>query len=121
MTTVSVLAPVLTILPGLATFTAHQRTKEVAIRKVIGSKVSAIFLLLLKEYLIVTGVAIVIAASLVYFLMQDWVNSFPYQTKIGAGVFVLAGLIVSGISILTVSYQTLKVATANPVNSLRYE
>lgn len=106
---------------GLATFTAHQRTKEVAIRKVLGSKVSTIFFLLLREYLMVIGIAIIIATPVVYFLMQDWINSFPYQTKIGAGVFVLAGLTVLGISILTVSYQTLKVATANPVKSLRYE
>lgn len=106
---------------GLATFTAHQRTKEVAIRKVLGSKVSSIFLLLLKDYLLIIVLAIVVAAPLVYFLMQDWINGFPYQTRIGAGVFLLAGLAVLIISVLTVSYQTLKVATSNPVRSLRHE
>ncbi len=122
-TTFSVLAVVVGCLGllGLATFTAHQRTKEVAIRKVLGSRVSAIFVLLLKEYLVVIGIAILVAAPVVYFLMQNWINGFPYQTQIGVGVFVLAGLVVLGIAILTVSYQTLKVASANPVRSLRYE
>lgn len=106
---------------GLATFTAQQRTKEIAIRKVLGSKVAGIFVLLLKDYLIVIGIAIVVSSPLVYFFMTDWINGFPYQTKIGAGVFVVAGLAVMVISVLTVSFQTLKVATTNPVRSLRNE
>jgi putative ABC transport system permease protein len=106
---------------GLATFTAQQRTKEIAIRKVLGSKVAGIFLLLLKDYLMIIGIAIVVSSPIVYFLMQNWINGFPYQTTIGVDVFALAGLVVVVISVLTVSFQTLKVATANPVKSLRSE
>ncbi|CAD5251893.1 MULTISPECIES: ABC transporter permease [unclassified Imperialibacter] len=106
---------------GLATFTAQQRTKEIAIRKVLGSKVVGIFFLLLKDYLIIIGIAIVASAPIVYFLMQNWINDFPYQTEIGIDVFALAGLAVLVISVLTVSFQTMKVATANPVRSLRNE
>tara|TARA_R110002012_G_scaffold232845_1_gene405700 strand:+ start:1500 stop:3965 length:2466 start_codon:yes stop_codon:yes gene_type:complete len=106
---------------GLATFTAQQRTKEIAIRKVLGSKVAGIFFLLLKDYLIIIGIAIVASAPIVYFFMQNWINDFPYQTEIGIDVFVLAGLAVLVISVLTVSFQTMKVATANPVRSLRNE
>jgi putative ABC transport system permease protein len=88
---------------------------------VLGSKVVGIFFLLLKDYLIIIGIAIVASAPIVYFLMQNWINDFPYQTEIGIDVFVLAGLAVLVISVLTVSFQTMKVATANPVRSLRNE
>ncbi len=106
---------------GLASFTAEQRTKEIGIRKTLGSSLSAIINLLVRDYLMLVIFANIIAWPAGYFLMKTWLNSFPYQTSINAGVFITALLITASIAILTVSYQTLKVAFSNPVNALRYE
>lgn len=106
---------------GLSAFTATQRTKEIGIRKVLGSTVSSIFVLLTKEYLILIALALVIAVPLVYFIMDNWIESFSYRTTIQWTVFLLAGTAMMLISLLTVSYQTIKAARSNPVESLRYE
>jgi len=106
---------------GLSAYTAMQRTKEIGIRKVLGSSESKIFLLLSTEYLRLVGLAIVIAVPLIYFGMNNWISSFPYQTTISPWIFMLSGSMVLVISLLTVTFQTLRAARANPVNSLRYE
>jgi putative ABC transport system permease protein len=106
---------------GLSAYTASQRTKEIGIRKVLGAGVSGIFLLLSTEYIRLILLSIVLAVPIVYFLMNEWIESFSYHISISGFVFVLAGAIVFLVSGLTVSVQTFRAARANPVDSLRYE
>ncbi|HEY0652950.1 MAG TPA: ABC transporter permease [Chryseosolibacter sp.] len=107
---------------GLASFTAVQRTKEIGIRKVLGSSVPNIFLLLSKDFLKLVLIANVIAVPIIWVIMdQWWLNSFTFRIEIGVAVFVLAALITTLIALATVSYQSLAAAVTNPVKSLRYE
>lgn len=106
---------------GLSAFTTQQRTKEVGIRKVLGSSIPQIFVLLSKEYVWLILAALVISSPLIYWVMGNWISTFAYQTSIGYAVFILAGLAVIVAALVTVSYQSLKAATVNPVNSLRNE
>jgi len=106
---------------GLSAYTAVQRTKEIGIRKVLGSSEGGVFVLLSKDYVLLVMLAIVLSVPLVYFLMNSWLQSFAYHTSISPFAFVGAGAIVLAISLLTVSVQTLRAARANPVDSLRYE
>jgi putative ABC transport system permease protein len=106
---------------GLSAYHATQRTKEIGIRKVLGSTEAGIFLLLSKEYLKLVLLSIILAVPVVYILMNEWIQSFAYRIPITAMVFIEAGSIVLVIAILTVSFQTIRAAGANPVDSLRYE
>ena len=106
---------------GLASFTAEVRTKEIGIRKVLGATVSNIVLHLSKEFLILVMIAIILASPLAYYAMTNWLDDFAYKTGMSIWLFVGAGGIALVIAILTVSYQAIKVAVANPVESLRYE
>jgi putative ABC transport system permease protein len=122
-TTFAVLAMIVGCLGlfGLSAYTATQRTKEIGIRKTLGSSEVGILVLLSKEYIRLIALAIVLATPLVWFFMREWINTFPYQTSISPFVFILAGGIVIFVSLITVSYQTFKAARTNPVDSLRYE
>lgn len=106
---------------GLASFTAEQRTKEIGIRKVMGASVSTIVFLLAKDFLKLVLLAIVLATPLAYWAMDRWLMEFAYKIEPGMVFFVLSGLLALLIAFLTVSYQALKAATANPVNALKYE
>jgi putative ABC transport system permease protein len=106
---------------GLASFTAAQRTKEIGIRKVLGSTVPNIFVLLSKDFLKLVMAANVIAIPLVWILMREWLNTFAFRIEIAGWVFALAAIITTCIALLTVTYQSAKAAVANPVDSLRYE
>jgi len=106
---------------GLSAYTAMQRTKEIGIRKVLGSTVGEIFFLLSKEYLKLVLLSIFLAVPLVYVVMSAWIQSFAYRAPITGVVFIEAGVAVLLISLLTVSFQTLRAATANPMESLRSE
>ena len=106
---------------GLSAFTTQQRTKEVGIRKVLGSSIPQIFMLLSKEYVWLIVISVVIASPLVYWIMDDWISNFAYQTNIGFAVFLIAGLAVLAVAVITISYQSLKAARTNPIESLRYE
>lgn len=106
---------------GLATFNTMQRVKEIGIRKVLGASVPHILGLLSKEIVILILVANIIAWPVAYYFMKDWLNSFAYHVEMNALVYVLAAVIAVLISILTVSAQTIKAATSNPANTLKYE
>ncbi len=106
---------------SLVTYTVSQRTKEVAIRKIVGASVPAVTGLFLKQYLIWVLIANIISWPIAYYFMHEWLQDFAYRTGISIWIFVLAGLITTSIALLTVSYQSIKAALANPVESLRYE
>ncbi len=106
---------------GLSSYTATQRTKEIGIRKVLGATDTGIFTLLSREYMVLIGIATVIAIPLIYLVMNRWIQNFTYRIEIGILEFILAGGVVLFVALLTVSFQTLRAARSNPVNSLRYE
>jgi putative ABC transport system permease protein len=106
---------------GLVTFTAEQRTKEIGIRKVLGASVSSVVVLLSKNFLKLILIAIVIATPIAYYLMDKWLQDFAYRTNIEWWIFVASGIIISVIALLTISYQAIKSALMNPVESLKTE
>jgi predicted permease len=106
---------------GLAAFTAEKRTKEIGIRKVLGANVAGIVALLSREFLKPVLLAILIASPLAWYIMDQWLGNFTQRTTIGWPVFALAGGSALGVALLTVSFQSIKAALANPVKSLRSE
>jgi putative ABC transport system permease protein len=106
---------------GLASLTSGQRTKEIGIRKTLGASVNSISLLLTKDFMRLTSIGIIIAFPVSYFAMHKWLKNFAYRIDITWIPFVGAVVITILLSLGTVSYQVIKAATANPVDSLRYE
>ncbi|MCJ7582597.1 MAG: ABC transporter permease [Candidatus Aminicenantes bacterium] len=106
---------------GLASFMTERRTKEIGIRKVVGSSVGAIVVLLCREFLVLIAVANAIAWPLAFIALKKWLQNFPYAVKLDAGIFVLTAFLILVFSSLTVGYKAVKAARTNPVNSLRYE
>jgi putative ABC transport system permease protein len=106
---------------GLASYSTSQRTKEIGIRKVMGASVQGIVNLLSKEFLTLVMLSFVIAMPLAWYFMHQWLKDFAYRTDINWWVFVLAGMLALMIAIITVSFQAIKAAIANPVKSLRTE
>ncbi|MBL7113816.1 MAG: ABC transporter permease [Bacteroidales bacterium] len=106
---------------GLASFNAEQRTKEIGIRKVLGSSVSRIVMLLSKDLTKLVLLANIIAWPVAWFSLNRWLQSFLYRTHINFDIFIIAGAIALIIALFTVCYHSIKAATANPVDSLRYE
>jgi putative ABC transport system permease protein len=106
---------------GLVAFTTRQRTKEIGIRKVLGASVTQIVQLLSKDFLRLVILGIVIASPIAYWAMNKWLQDFAYRVEISWWIFVLAGIMAITIALLTVSYQSIKAALANPVKSLRTE
>jgi len=99
----------------------EQRTSEIGIRKVLGASESGIVFLLSKQFTKWVLIANLFAWPTAYFVMNEWLKSFAYRINIGVWAFVLSGLLAVGIALGTVSYQALKAARANPIDSLRYE
>jgi ABC-type lipoprotein release transport system permease subunit len=106
---------------GLISFTSEQRTKEIGIRKVLGASVGSVVRLLSKEFVMLVILANIIAWPVAYFVMTKWLKNFAYRTEIGIVTFLFSGFLALVIAILTVCYQSIKAALANPVDSLRYE
>jgi putative ABC transport system permease protein len=106
---------------GLAAFSAEQRIKEIGVRKVLGASVGNIISLLSKDFLKLVGIAILIASPLAWFAMNKWLQDFAYRTTIGWEVFAATTAIALFIAVLTVSFQAIRAAVANPVKSLRTE
>lgn len=106
---------------GLATFSAEKRTKEIGIKKVMGASVKQIAVQLSSGFLKLVLLALVIALPLSWYAMNKWLEAFTYRTEIAWWTFVLAAALVAVIAWLTVCYQSIRAAFANPVKSLRSE
>jgi len=119
----SIMAVIITSLSlfGLVMMISVSRTKEIGIRKLNGAKVSEILFLLNKDFIILVSLAYVIATPIAWYAMYKWLQSFAYKTDLSWWIFALAGIIAFGIALLTVSWQSWRAATRNPVEALRYE
>jgi ABC-type antimicrobial peptide transport system permease subunit len=106
---------------GLATYMAENRVKEIGVRKVLGASVAGISALLSKDFLKLVLVSIVIAIPVAWWAMNTWLKDYPYRVSIQWWVFVMAGALSIAIALLTISYQAIKAAVANPAKSLRTE
>lgn len=106
---------------GLASFTAQQRTKEIGIRKALGSSSSEIVLLLSKDFARLVLFAFVVASPIAYLVMKSWLENFAYHVSIGVGTFVFAGVTALFIAMATVSFQSIRASLVNPSRALRYE
>ncbi len=106
---------------GLAAYVAEQRTKEIGIRKVLGASISRVFLLLTKDFIVLVVISCVLASPVAFYFLDGWLQNYYYRISIGPGVFILAALTAIIITLVTVSFQAIKIALANPVKSLRME
>jgi hypothetical protein len=106
---------------GLATFTAEQRVKEIGVRKVLGASVTSIISLLTNNFLQLVAISMIIAFPIAWYAMNSWLQGFAYKINIEWWTFAIAGVLTIGIALLTVSYQSIKAALSNPVQSLRTE
>jgi len=106
---------------GLATFSAEQRIKEIGVRKTLGASVSSIVTLLSKDFLKLVAIAVLIASPLAWLAMNKWLDSFAYRIRINWSVFVITTVLALLIALITISFQAIKAALANPVESLRSE
>jgi len=106
---------------GLAIFSSERRIKEIGIRKVNGAKVSEILTMLNKDFVKWVAIAFIIAVPIAYYAMSKWLENFAYKTTLSWWIFALAGLLALGIALVTVSWQSWRAATRNPVEALRYE
>ena len=106
---------------GLASFVAEQRTKELAVRKVLGATVTNLWSLLSKDFVVLVIISLLIASPITYYFMSAWLQKYTFHTEISVWIYLATSAGALCITLLTVSYQSIKVALANPVRSLRSE
>ncbi|HPT20882.1 MAG TPA: ABC transporter permease [Bacteroidales bacterium] len=106
---------------GLSLLISRQKTKEIGIRKVMGSGIGEVMMMLNREFVVCVAVAFIIAVPVAWYSMNQWLEGFAYRTGISWWIFIVAGIIAMTVAILTVSYQSYRAATCNPVEALRHE
>jgi putative ABC transport system permease protein len=106
---------------GLVSFSTQRRNKEIGIRKINGAKIFEILIILNKDYIIRVGIAFIIAVPVSWYFMHKWLQTFAYKTELSWWIFCTAGMIALVIALITVSWQSWKASTRNPVDALRYE
>ena len=106
---------------ALSAYTAENRIKEIGVRKVLGATVFSVWQLLSIDFVLLVSIAFVIASPIAWYLMHRWISDYSYQTELSWWIFALAGAAAMVVTLLTVSYQAIKAAVANPVRSLRAE
>lgn len=106
---------------GLSAFVIEQRNKEIGIRKVLGASVKQVLVMVSKDFLILVGLAFIIAIPVTWWAMHQWLQDFAYRINIPVSIFILSGLAAIGIAMLTISFQAIKAAISNPVKSIRTE
>ena len=106
---------------GLTSFTVEQRTKEIGVRKAMGSSITGIYIVISKEVIILVSISALIAWPIIYYIADKWLESFYYKINLGIFSFVAGLTIVLGIAILTISYRVIRAARVNPAQSLKYE
>lgn len=106
---------------GLAAYTTEQRTKEIGIRKILGASVTNVLMLLSKEFakLIIIGFCFAVPVS--YFVMNNWLRNFTFRVELSVMTFLIAGALTLLIALMTVSYQVVRAASKNPIETLKYE
>jgi putative ABC transport system permease protein len=119
-TAIAILIASLGIL-GLSSFSIQRKTKEIGIRKVVGASVNHIVVLLIRNFTRWVFLSFILACPIAWYVMNQWLENFAYKTNLDLWMFLLAGMIALFVALLTVSYQTIKAALRNPVESLRYE
>ncbi len=108
-------------LVGLVSFTTEQRTKEIGVRKVLGASVNQVLILLSKEFLFLVSLSFIISVPLTWWVMHNWLDNFAYRIHINWWIFAAGGVLALLITLITISFQSIRAAVANPVNSLRSE
>jgi putative ABC transport system permease protein len=106
---------------ALSLFACQRRVKEIGIRKVYGASVNDVMVMLNRDFLKWVGVAFVIACPFAWYGMSRWLENYAYRTAVSWWLFILAGIVASGIALVTISWQTWRVANRNPIEALRYE
>ena len=106
---------------GMASFMAEQRVKEIGVRKVLGASVFALWQLLSKDFAVLVSISIIIASPVAYYFMNNWLNKYHYHTDVSWWIFISTAIVTMLITLLTVSFQSIKAALANPIKSLKTE
>ena len=106
---------------NLATARSERRAKEVGLRKVVGASIPGLFLLLSKNFVMLAGIANLIAWPVAYYMMSGWLQNYAYRTSLNVAIFLMATILAMMIVLVTVSYQAIRAALANPIEVLRYE
>jgi putative ABC transport system permease protein len=106
---------------GMASFMAEQRVNDIGVRKVLGASVFALWQLLSKDFAILVFISIIIASPVAYYLMHNWLNNYQYHTDVTWWIFIITAIVTILITLLTVSFQSIKAALANPIKSFKTE